>query len=487
MESSEIDREEPRYYYRENALFQQPAAKGLKLLFEALDTLEEPLLIVGKDTQICYFNSAYLRTFGESFFKSGIPPNEITNWKLTNMRNSSDVAPILEVLENQQPKLKYYSVCGKGVMTAFSDIIPLMEGDTLLGAVIINRDAAQIAQMSHDMNRFRSIADELRRELDAKEGLPLPFRSVIGSSPEFVRVLHTAAQVAPSSAAVCLTGESGTGKEVLAKAIHLSSKFSSGPFIQVNCAAIPESLMESELFGYGKGAFTGAKATGNPGKFELANGGTLFLDEIGEMPPSMQVKLLRALQEQEITRVGDTAPIKLHFRLITATNRDLEAMVAAGAFREDLFYRINVILLQLPPLRQRRGDIPILANFFLREFMEQYGGTHSFSGEVLELLSDYSWPGNIREMKNCVERLAVLSTEEVIGTEPLPPQILNCRGRSGQRPAEYYRLQTILNKTERDTIQAVLSITGGNKSRAIEILGISKRNFYMKLEKYGLR
>ena len=341
--------------------------------------------------------------------------------------------------------------------------------------------------MNHEMNRYRTLADELRRELDAKTQLPLPFRSVIGSSRAFVAVLRTAAQVARSNAAVCLTGESGTGKEVLAKAIHYSSPYAGGPLIKVNCAAIPETLLESELFGYEKGAFTGAKATGNPGKFELANGGTLFLDEIGEMPMSMQVKLLRALQEHEITRVGATRTIKLDFRLITATNRDLEAMVEEGTFREDLYYRISVIPLNLPPLRERRSDIPVLANHFLQELQEQYGGDRSFSSAVTELLCDYTWPGNIRELKNCVERMSVLSTDEIISTEVLPHQVADCRNRRSKKNAENYRLQDILEKTERDTIQAVLSLTGGNKARAIEILGISKRNFYMKLDKYNLR
>lgn len=487
MEGMENGLETLRYHYRDNPLFGQGRPECLKLIFEALDALDEPVLIVGPDTQICYFNSAYLGVFGPDFARSGIPAEEITNWKLTNMEDNVDVAPILEVLKNRSPTLKHYSVCGQGRLTTFSDIIPLTDGEILLGAVIIHRDATQIAHMSHEMNRYRTIADELRRELDAKDNLPLPFRSVIGSSPEFMRVLRTAAQVAPSAAAVCLTGESGTGKEVVAKAIHLSSRFSGGPFIQVNCAAIPESLIESELFGYEKGAFTGAKATGNPGKFELANNGTLFLDEIGEMPLSMQVKLLRAIQEREITRVGGSAPIQLSFRLITATNCDLETMAEDGSFREDLFYRINVIPLQLPPLRQRRSDIPVLANHFLIQFTEEYGGDRSFTSEVLQLLSDYSWPGNIRELKNCVERLAVLSPDKIIGTEQLPPHILNCRSRPGRQPVEHYRLQTILNKTERDTIQAVLGVTNGNKSKAIEILGISKRNFYMKLEKYGLK
>lgn len=478
----------PEYVYRfqDSHLWHLPRDQERELFFSALDALEEPVIIVDRETRVVYVNSSYLRTFSANLAAAGICPESITGYKLTDMKEQTDVLPILDVLKKHRPKLKYYSLCGE-TLTAFSDIIPLSLDDELLGAVIINRDTAQIAQMSHEMNRYKTLADELRRELDAKTQLPLPFRSVIGSSRPFVALLRTAAQVAGSKAAVCLTGESGTGKEVLAKAIHYSSQYANGPLIKVNCAAIPDTLLESELFGYEKGAFTGAKATGNPGKFELANGGTLFLDEIGEMPLSMQVKLLRALQEREITRVGGTKSVKLDFRLITATNRNLEAMVKEGTFREDLYYRISVIPLNLPPLRERRSDIPILANHFLRELQEQYGGDRSFSSEVLELLCDYSWPGNIRELKNCVERMSVLSTEEIISTAVLPHQIADVRGRKSKKDAENYRLQDILEKTERDTIQAVLSLTGGNKARAIEILGISKRNFYMKLDKYGLR
>ena len=475
-----------RYQFRDSPLFDLPGEQALQLLFEALDVLEEPVLIVDRDTQICYFNTAYIRAYGEDFQRSRIPVEEIKNWKLTNMADVPSVAPILEVLRTEMPRMKYYSVVSDS-MTAFTDIIPLKVEGKLAGAVIISRDTAQIAQMSHDMNHYKALAGELRRELDAKQSLPLAFRNVIGSSPAFLRVLRTAAQAAPSQAAICLTGESGTGKEVLAQAIHYSSRCADGPLVKVNCAAIPEQLIESELFGYEKGAFTGAKATGNPGKFELANHGTLFLDEIGEMPLSMQVKLLRALQEREITRVGGTKPIKLDFRLITATNRDLEAMVAEGLFREDLYYRISVIPLSLPPLRQRKGDIQVLANHFLHLYQEQYGGNLSFSSEVLELFSGYAWPGNIRELKNCVERMAVLTTEDIITTELLPPPLLHTAVYHGHKSAESYRLQNILDKTERDTIQAVLSLTGGNKSKAIQILGISKRNFYMKLDKYHLR
>lgn len=306
-----------------------------------------------------------------------------------------------------------------------------------------------------------------------------------------MKALRVGAQVAPTNSSVCILGESGTGKEVFAEAIHYSSACAQGPLVKVNCAAIPESLMESELFGYEKGAFTGANANGNPGKFELANNGTLFLDEVGEMPPSMQVKLLRALQEREITRVGGRKPIKLRFRLITATNRDLEQMVKEGTFREDLYYRICIIPLHLPPLRERRSDIPLLAQTFLSGLDMPQWQERRFSDEVLEQFMNYNWPGNIRELKNCVERMAILCPEEEIGVEYLPAAVASAsRALPGAGVApdlSQYKLHDIIDKVEYDAIRSVLSLTGGNKARAIEILGISKRNFYLKMDKFGLR
>lgn len=314
---------------------------------------------------------------------------------------------------------------------------------------------------------------------------------MIGTSAPFVKVLRTAAQVAPASSSVCILGESGTGKEIFAEAIHRSSACAQGPLIKVNCAAIPESLMESELFGYEKGAFTGANINGNPGKFELANNGTLFLDEVGEMPPSMQVKLLRALQEREVTRVGGRRPVRLQFRLITATNRNLEQMVKEGTFREDLYYRICIIPLHLPPLRERRSDIPLLAGSVLSSLDMPQWKNRSFSSEVLDRFMNYTWPGNIRELKNCVERMAILCPTEEIDGEYLPNAVSSAvqllPGGDVVPDLSQYKLHEILDKVECDAMRSVLSLTGGNKAKAIEILGISKRNFYLKLDKYGLR
>ncbi len=281
-------------------------------------------------------------------------------------------------------------------------------------------------------------------------------------------------------------GESGVGKEVVAEALHYSSRRAGGPLIKINCAAIPENLMESELFGYEAGAFTGARAGGKPGKFELAQHGTIFLDEIGEMPLTMQVKLLRALQEHAITRVGGSRPIQLDFRLITATNRDLAAMMSEGSFREDLYYRINVIALTIPPLRERREDINVYASLFLEELGRQYGRTYRLSAEALDLLNRYYWPGNVRELKNCMERAAVLTPGDLVDVDQLPAKMKSGGSGAAAPPPGRYKLRELLERTEQEAIESALRSCGNNRSKAMDLLGISRRNFYQKLEKYHL-
>lgn len=468
-----------------DSLLRASRTGGLAPLIQVLSMLQDPALVVDHDTRIRYFNAAYAEQFGAGFQKIGIPPDEIAGRRLTDLCDAETAAPILAVLASRIPKFRVYSTAG-GEMTNYADIIPLSLDGQQGGALILHRNAETLARMVQERRRCQALPDGPRPEPDGEGSLPPSFRGVIGSAPEFLDTLRTAARVAPSGASVCLTGESGTGKEVIARAIHDSSRYSAGPLVAVNCAAIPGPLLESELFGYEKGAFTGAKTTGNPGKFELAHHGTLFLDEIGELPLPMQAKLLQVLQERKVTRLGGQKPIKLDFRLITATNQDLPAMIRAGTFREDLYYRIDVIPLNIPPLRARKGDIPILVDHFLAELSDQHGRWYSLSRRALELLSDYDWPGNVRELKNCVERIAVLSGTDLIGAEHLPSQILR-RTQSPRPCPEGYRLHTILEQVERDTMQAALALTNGNKARAIELLGISKRAFYMKMEKYQLK
>jgi len=303
---------------------------------------------------------------------------------------------------------------------------------------------------------------------------------------------ESALLAAKSNASVLITGESGTGKEVVAHYIHQNSSRSGGPFIQVNCASIPRELFESELFGYEGGAFTGARAQGKPGKFELANGGTILLDEIGEMPRPMQAKLLRVLQERTVDRLGGTRPIPADFRLIAATNRDLQEMVRKGDFRMDLFYRINILSIHAPSLRDIRGDIPLLAAHLVGLLNEEMGwGASAISPEAMEELKNYDWPGNVRELRNVIERAMIIAKERVIRPEDLPDRI---RGGAGAVPAptdhggsaRTGNLRLILAETERQVILETLRKTGGNKVKAAKMLGIHRTSLYQKMRAHGM-
>ncbi|MSD88670.1 AAA domain-containing protein, partial [Escherichia coli] len=286
-----------------------------------------------------------------------------------------------------------------------------------------------------------------------------------------------------------ISGESGTGKELIARAIHYNSRRAKGPFIKVNCAALPESLLESELFGHEKGAFTGAQ-TLRQGLFERANEGTLLLDEIGEMPLVLQAKLLRILQEREFERIGGHQTIKVDIRIIAATNRDLQAMVKEGTFREDLFYRLNVIHLILPPLRDRREDISLLANHFLQKFSsENQRDIIDIDPMAMSLLTAWSWPGNIRELSNVIERAVVMNSGPIIFSEDLPPQIRQpvCNaGEAKTAPVGERNLKEEIKRVEKRIIMEVLEQQEGNRTRTALMLGISRRALMYKLQEYGI-
>ncbi|MDB4960102.1 MAG: Response regulator of zinc sigma-54-dependent two-component system [Myxococcales bacterium] len=305
--------------------------------------------------------------------------------------------------------------------------------------------------------------------------------NIVGVSPPMQRVFEVVDQVAPSRATVMITGESGTGKELVANAIHQRSPRASGPFIKLHCAALAESLLESELFGHEKGSFTGAMAR-KDGRFQLADGGTLFLDEIGEISPSIQVKLLRFLQEHEFERVGGTQTVRVDVRVIAATNRNLTEEVAKGRFREDLFYRLNVVALEMPPLRERRTDIPALAKFFLDRYAKENAKPiDSFEPETMELLIAYDWPGNVRELENAIERAVVLTNGTTIEARSLPPNV-----RPRHTPAGMPLIPgATLEDIEKYAILETLKATGGSTSKAAELLGISVRTIQYRLHQYN--
>jgi two-component system response regulator HydG len=317
-------------------------------------------------------------------------------------------------------------------------------------------------------------------------GRHFDLQNIIGRSPEMVALLETVAQVAPSEATVMITGESGTGKELIAGAIHHNSPRREGPYIKINCAALTETLLESELFGHEKGAFTGAERL-KEGRFRQAHGGSLFLDEVGEMPLTMQVKLLRVLQEREITRVGGERVIKVDVRLIVATNKDLPAQIKAGLFRKDLYYRLNVVRLEMPVLRERSEDIPLLAQSFVKRFSERNQKIiKGLTPQAMDQLLRYDWPGNVRELMNVIERGVVLSRSAFLDTEDLPIT-QHHRGKPPEQSGSVGDADSDmpLEEVEKATILRILASTGGNKSEAARRLGITRKTLHRKLKKYG--
>jgi two-component system response regulator AtoC len=302
---------------------------------------------------------------------------------------------------------------------------------------------------------------------------------IIGSSPAMVEVFKAVAKVSSSDATVLLQGESGTGKELVARSIHRLGDRKGHPFLAVNCASVAESLLESELFGYARGAFTGAVGS-KRGIFESASRGTVFLDEIGDTSPAMQSKLLRVLESGEILPVGSSSAIEVDVRVISATHRDLTELVGEGRFREDLYYRLKVVTIQLPPLRERISDVPLLFDFFLRKYSSRQGKTLAVQSEVVPLLQSYSWPGNIRQLENVVERAVALNTSGVFSLEDLPEEIRSAKGASS-RPRD--RTWPTLAQVEDRYIREVLESCQGNMSRAAEILGIDRRTLYRKIER----
>ena len=313
-------------------------------------------------------------------------------------------------------------------------------------------------------------------------------RVLIGTSAAMQRVYELMAQIAATRTSVLVCGESGTGKELVARGIHDLSERREKAFVAVNCGAIPENLLESELFGHVKGAFTGA-VQNKPGLFEVAHGGTLFLDEVGELPATLQVKLLRALQEKTIRRVGSNGDLAVDVRIVTATNRDLHADAQSGRFREDLYYRLNVIQITLPPLRQRMEDVPLLAQHFLEKFAREQGKAASrFSEAALERIHAHDFPGNVRELENTVERAVALSRSELIGPEVLPAALLSPRAPAAAQalPTSGASLDDLMNSFERQLLLAALARSGGVKKRAAQALGITFRSFRYRLEKLGL-
>jgi two-component system response regulator HydG len=389
----------------------------------------------------------------------------------------------LEILKNAKQKRADVEVI---VMTGYASVETAVEAmregaaDYLRKPLNLHELRAKV-EKAVEKQRLQQSNIELQKQLDAKYG----FGQIVGSSQPMQRVFNVLQQIAPTTATVLITGESGTGKELIARAIHVNSPRRHHHFVPLNCAALSENILESELFGHEKGAFTGALYT-RKGRFEFAHNGTLFLDEIGDMPPSTQVKLLRVIEYGEIVRVGSNEPIRVDVRLIAATNQDIPALIQEGKFREDLFFRIKVVTIDLPPLRQRQADINLLIDHFLKELVAVHRRTISgISARARGALAKYTWPGNVRELRNCIESMIVMAKGAQLDVDDIPDYIRE-KGDEDSR-LDIPALSGIsIEEAELELIRNTLKKVNGNREEAAKILGIGERTLYRKLKLYNL-
>ena len=451
----------------------EDAAFEKRTLLNILDSIHESILIIDAQTRVCYVNDSYLKMFG-------IQREKIIGRHLAKFE---PLARIHEVLKTGVPLTGDISHIHSAQLDVCADIVPLCQDGRIIGALALMKNMTELVQTNRELEHFKQLSEHLQNELASKDDLPPAFRNVLGHSKSFVTVLRTAARAAPSEASICIMGESGVGKEVVAEALHYSSRRAGGPLIKINCAAIPENLMESELFGYEEGAFTGAKKGGKKGYFEMAYGGTLFLDEIGEIPFQLQGKLLEVLQSKTFFHVGGTRQMTSDVRLIAATNKNLKEMVREKRFREDLFYRINVFPIDIPPLRERRGGIYSIVMDILPDVCNRLGiEPLVLSSQAYKKILQYPWPGNIRELENVLEKAAILSDGKII----LPDDVL-LPDAADSFMAVPATLQEIKESAERNAIVNALRLYQGDKERAAEYLAIGRTNIFDKIKKYHIR
>ncbi|MFZ5650383.1 MAG: sigma 54-interacting transcriptional regulator [Bacillota bacterium] len=446
-----------------------------ELLETILDSTYEGIVIVDDQARITKISQAYAEFLG-------VGREEVIG---------KDVREVIEntrmhvVLETGDPELdQVQRIKGNDMICAR---IPIKRDGKVVCAVgkVMFKDVSQLKTLAVKVAQLQHELEYYKGELKKHQGTKYCIDSIVGKCHKMERLKSVALKVAKSSSTVLLLGESGTGKELFAHAIHNASPRCLGPFIRVNCAALPESLLESELFGYQEGAFTGAKKGGKTGKFELADGGTIFLDEIGDMPANMQAKILRVLQEREIERVGGSSPVKVDVRVIAATNRNLEEMVRINQFRDDLFYRLNVVTMEIPPLRERMEDIPVLVEFFLGKLCRQLGiGPRRISGDALAVLLHHRWPGNIRELENVLERALNIMEGETITPSFLPYYLT--RRRTDGEEENIGPLKESLEAYEKAILERALEMTGGNRLTAAKMLKLSKSTLYEKISRYNL-
>ncbi len=451
----------------------------LTSIFKALLDIV-PVAITGVDINgiVTYWNSAATELYG-------IPELEIIGHPLRDFFQRQDLI-VLNVLESKQPVYRAYHR-PRGDRHVLINSQPVYQNGQLIGALASEQDITQLVNLYNDLATANFNLERLKKVVNSTSNGA--FDRIHGKSTAIQTAIRMAQKVALTDATILITGESGVGKELFARAIHNASPRNQGPFVAINCGAIPAALFESELFGYERGAFTGAEPKGSPGKMTLARGGTLFLDEIGDLPLDLQVKLLRVLQEQSYYRLGGSAPLRLEARILAATNRSLENMIKEGAFRRDLYFRLNVISLDIPPLRQRIEDIPDLTEYLVQQFALQYGKlAPRLSPGALSALMDYDWPGNLRELRNVMERAVILTEGDTIMPQdlrlaiPLPPFV-------GANQQAFQHLTSLAkpavpSDSQRESLLKALSAANGNKSKAAKILGVTRATLYHRLQRY---
>lgn len=456
--------------------------KGDKLK-AAIDFSSDGILISDAEGNVTYVNEAYEKT-------TGLNKLQLMNRNLKDLLEEGlfNQSVTLHVLEhNETISIIHKYISGKTALTTGNPIFD--EGKKLIGVICNTRNISELTNLRNELYEVKELTKKYSEEIKILRKIVLAHEDLIYESKVMDDTVKLALKVATYDTTVLINGESGTGKEILAKFIYNESPRKDKPFITVNCAAIPKELFESELFGYMKGSFTGASKEGKPGMFELANEGTILLDEIGELPLPVQSKLLRVIQEKQIFRIGAKKPIDLNVRILAATNRKLEVEVEKGNFREDLFFRLNVFPIEIPPLRERGEDVPVLIQFFLEKLNKKYNKIIYITEECINFLKSYSWPGNVRELENLVEYLFIMSTTDEIDVEQLPPRIIT-------EQIEMNLLESTLDNSskliymvelyEKSLIQSTLKNYSSIR-KASKALGIHYSTLSRKVKKYGIK
>lgn len=468
----------PRDHPHSNVSRRRPAERSLdeelELLNLILDNIYNGVMITDAEGYVTHFNAPYGHFLGVN------PADQIGRHCLEVVENSR----MHIVAKTGVPEInESHRIKGQNMVV---QRIPIKKDGKVIAVFgqVMFKDVADVGKLARQLAMLESKVEVYERELISLRSTRYTIDSIVGGGKTTAALKKEALNAAATNLPVLISGESGTGKELFAQAIHHASTRRLHPFVRINCAAIPKDLLESELFGYAPGAFTGAFHKGKAGKFEVAHRGTVFLDEIGDLPIEMQPKLLRVLEEKEVERVGATSVVRVDFRLIAATNQDLEKMVADGRFRRDLFYRLNVIPLRIPPLRERKEDVVPIARHILAQTMRDAPGTEiRLHPEAEETLTQHQWPGNVRELSNLLERVAHALKGTTIHAHDLPFPMSR-----GQRPhfsASEFSLRTVIDTAEREAILYALSVTGQNKAQAAELLRIHRTHLYKKLRKYG--